>query len=106
VIHEAHPRSRDVLVRETLQNVARMGAGDRHADEPHVVPPDADRSVGRQLLFEPAHVIPLRLRGAPHHEAILGGPRDREVADEFAVVVQHRRQDEPILLRHLVGHEP
>ena len=57
------------------------------------------------MLFEPAHVIDLRLRRAPHIEMAFARFRDREVADELALFIEHRCQHQTTCLRHHIGHK-
>ena len=65
---------------------------------------DTEPSV-RQMPLEPAHVIDLRLARSPHEEAVLARLGDGEVADQLALLVQHRGQHDAAGLRHAVGHQ-
>ena len=117
VRHEGEGGVRDVLVGQASQHLARLRPGDGEADQVQVITADMNvccsegvRPLQRRgltpYLLEPAHMILLRLARSPHDKAIIGRFGDGKIADQFAVRVQHRRQDQPARLRHLVGHQP
>ena len=57
------------------------------------------------MFFEPAHVIDLRLRRTPHIEVAFARFRNREVADELALFIEHRCQHQAARFRHHIGHK-
>ena len=77
---------------EFLHHLPRLRAGDRQADEAEIERFDGHRTVGRQMLLEPAHVIILGDAGADDEEVPFPELGKRKVADQLAVVLQHRRQ--------------
>ena len=105
-IHEAEGLRRDVLVDQLGEQRLAFRPSDRQADQRLVEAVDAHRTVLRQMLFEPAHVIFLGGRRTPDHEFFVASFCNREIADQPAELVEHRGQHDAPLLRHAVGHQP
>ena len=103
-VHEFERGVAHVLIAQAHEHVTGLGASNRQADELHAQGLDLHRTVGRQVLFEPTHVIDLRLAAAPHHEFAIGELGDGEVADQLALGVEHRGEDQTTRLGHGVGH--
>ena len=80
-----------------------LGPGDPEADEIRAVGPD--RGAVRQKTLEPAHVVGLGDAGADDEEALVREPRDREIAEQPAVLAEHRREGDAALLRKAVRED-
>ena len=59
----------------------------------------------RQMPLEPAQVVDLRRVGADQEDALLRDAAHREVADQLAALVEHRRQRDAPDLRDAVRHD-
>ena len=96
--------AREVGARHELKEFARLRPRDRYAAERRGLGSHED--VRRRVrLPEPAHVELLGKAGADDHEAIVREAGDREVADDAAGGVEHRRQREPSRFRDLAGKD-
>ncbi len=91
-IHELECGVREVEMGEFLHHLPRLRAGNRQADEAEIERFDVHRTVGRQMLLEPAHMIILGDAGTDDEEVPFPELGQRKVADQLAVVLQHRRQ--------------
>src|SRR6202011_3439027 len=58
-----------------------------------------------QMRLEPAQVILLRDARAEHEVAFSSRARDREIADQAPLVVEHRRERQSAFARHAVGED-
>ena len=89
---------------ELLQQLARLGPGDRQAGIVHRRAAACHAVLG-QMPLEPAQVIALGRQRADEQELVVGVAADGEIADQLAALVEHRRQREPADRRHAVGHD-
>ena len=103
--HERKSLVGEVFVHQLLQQRAAVRAGHRQTDVFHGAGPHRHAGAGLCAL-EPPQVVLFSSIGADEEYAILGEPAQREIADQSATLVEHRRERQAPDLRHLAGHDP
>ena len=100
--HERERLRREVEVwRHGRQHVARPRASHGQAGQAKAEDLEADAAVGRQVVAEPARVMDLgRQRSEEVERLVVGRAGDRELADDPALIVEHRGQRDASDGRH------
>ena len=100
--HERERLRREVEVgRHRRQHVPRPRTSHGHAGQAQAEDLERDAAIGRQVVAEPARVMDLgRQRSEEVEHLGVGRAGDRELADDPALVVEHRRQRDPPDARH------
>jgi hypothetical protein len=104
--HERERRVGENLARHLGKEVAGARSGNRETRQPGAPRTDGDGAVRRQVSLEPAQMIILGDARAEKHPLVVAEIGDGEVADQFPIVLQHRRQRHAPFLRQLAGEHP
>ena len=105
--HERERLGREVQIRRHgREDVARTRACQGQPGQAQAEDLEADAAVGRQVVPEPARVMDLGGQGAEEVERVgVRWSRDRELADDAALVVEHRGQRDAPDGRHPRGQQ-
>ena len=95
-------------------DVRVSGCSTSRASGPATVSPTIESAItskriglpARQVVDEPARVVDLGRLRTEQEEVVVTDPRDRELADDAALRVEHRRQVRAADLREPVGEQP